>query len=178
MTDFTVIPARAHHCGQMVRLLRHEHGAAVTRIGLDPHRELRGRFDISAFRRAWLIDGRLAGLGGVTGGSLSSTGYLWLAFSRIATKYPLAMVKEARRQIAEILVTKRDVITTILDGDDASKRFAVFLGFVPLDMENTNPAASRYGRRQVLARCNASDEARVKLGNGFATAMAYQREAA
>ena len=178
MTDFTIIEAKPHHCGQMARMLRHEHAQAVAMLGMDSHRELRARFDASSFRRAWLADDRLAALGGVTGPILSSMGYVWLAFSESATRYPLAIIKEARRQLAQIATVKRSLATSILDGDETSKRFAVFLGFVPLDQESNHPAISRYGRRELVSRCERNAEARIAVGKGFAVAMGYQGEAA
>ena len=146
-------------------------------IGLDSHRELRGRFDDSTFRRAWMIDGKLAALGGVTGTRASSMGYVWLAFSGAATKYPIAIVKEVRRQIAAIMTVKRNIYTTIVDGDDAAKRMAVFLGFVPYDRDDPLPAFSRPGRLDMLRRIETNEEARIPIGTGFALAMLYKREA-
>lgn len=155
MTDFTVTEAKIWHCGAMARLLRVEHQRVVAKIGFDSHKELRARFESSTFRRAWMIDGRLAALGGVTGTRLSPEGYVWLAFSDAATRHKVEMVKEARRQLAEIGETRHRLVTTILAGDDAAKRFAVFLGFVPDDGMHDR-AASRFGRREVLRRADAA----------------------
>jgi hypothetical protein len=74
MPKFEIVEAKAWHCGAMSRALRLEHQKAVAMIGLNSHRELRGMFDESIFRKAWLIDGRLAAVGGVTGPALSSYG--------------------------------------------------------------------------------------------------------
>lgn len=173
MPDFTIIDARPWHCGAMVRLLRIEHQKAIARLGINSHRELRERFDASAFRRAWLIDGRLAALGGVTGPQAAAVGQIWLALSNEAMRYPLAIVKEARCQITEIMSVKRVIATTILDGDETSKRFAIFLGFVPSDAEAEAPAVSRYGRRELYRRLDTSHAARVPVGIGYAVAMTY-----
>lgn len=176
MPDFTIIDAKPFHCGQMVRLLRREHQQVIARIGIDSHRELRARFDSSTFKRAWLIDGKLGALGGVTGGRLSTQGYIWLALAHSALKYPLAIIREARRQLDDIMVTKRDLVTTILEGDEASKRFAIFLGFVPLGDEWINRAESRFGRRDVARKFDNMGESRVQIGNGYAVAMTFQPE--
>jgi hypothetical protein len=176
MPDFTIIEAKPYHCGQMVRLLRHEHQQVIARIGANSHRELRAHFDNSSFRRTWLIDGKLGALGGVTGGKLSSGGLVWLAVAHNAMKYPLAMVREARRQLDEIMTVKRDLVTTILEGDEASKRFAIFLGFVPLGSEWVNRAESRFGRRDVAHKFDSMSESRIKIGSGYGVAMTYQPE--
>lgn len=126
---FQIIDAKAFHCGRIMRLLRKEAANALLMTTQDGHRELRACFDGSSFRKAWLIDGQLAGLGGVIGTELSSAGFIWLALSQEATRYPLAIVAEARRQIAVILMTKRTLVTTVNRDDRTAERFAMFMGF-------------------------------------------------
>ncbi len=130
MPSFTLTEAKPYHCGQMIRLLRKSHRNALIALGVDQHRQLRTCFDGSAFRKAWMIDGKLAGLGGVLGTQLSSAGYIWLGVSEEAMKFPVTMVKTARQQLAEIMQTKRLLIATIFEDDKASARFAEALGFV------------------------------------------------
>lgn len=178
MTTFRVIEAKAWHCGQMARLLRSEHAQAIAMIGIDSHRELRDKFDLSSFRRAWLIDGSLAGLGGVTGARLAAEGFVWLALSNAAMKYPIAIAKEARQQLDEIMETKRELVTTILDGDESSKRFAAFLGLFPADAYPYSPQVmSRYGRKQILEAFKQT-ESRIAFGRGVSTVVSYRLEAA
>lgn len=133
MPTFEIIEARPWHCGQMVRALRSGHRAALLKLGLNAHMQLRACYDDSAFCRAWLIDGKLAGLGGVTGTIASSTGYIWLALTEEATRHPKMIIKEARRQLEEIMTVKRQLFTTLVDADPTSRRFAEHLGFQILD---------------------------------------------
>lgn len=178
MTTFRIIDAKPWHCGRMARLLRSEHAQAIAMIGIDSHRELRDKFDQSSFRRAWLIDGDLAGLGAVTGDALSAVGFVWLALSNKAMKYPVAIVKEARRQLDEIMEVKRELVTTILDGDESSKRFAAFLGLFPADAFAYSPSSSsRYGRRRILEAFKQT-ESRIAFGRGVSTVVSYRLEAA
>ncbi len=167
---FEIIEGREHHCGQISRLLRLGHREIVARFGIDTHRELRARFDDSAFRRAWLIDGHLAALGGVTGPLLASSGFLWLAISNRAMKYPVAMVREAKSQLEVICEIKRELVTTIMDGDEESKRFAIFVGFVP-DGEDGS-ASSKFGRMSLSQKLDFAE--RVQIGKGMGTIMTYQ----
>jgi hypothetical protein len=174
MADFSVIPAQPWHCGQMIRRLRHEHHRAVSSIGIDSHRELRRLFDASSFRRAWLIAGRLAALGGVEGTLLSPFGFIWLALTEEATAYPVAIVKEARRQLESIMATKRELVTTLLPGDEAAKRLAIFLGFHISHGGLGERAYSRAGRRTLAHYVEAESECHVPLGRGaYAIAMGY-----
>jgi hypothetical protein len=125
---FEIVEARPWHVGQIARRLRFEHRAAVAGTGIDIHRELRQRFNESSFRRAWLIDGRIEGIVGVCGTTISPHGYVWLAFTEEATRYPVAIVKETRKQLDDIMRVKHQLSTIVIHGDQTSLRFARFLG--------------------------------------------------
>lgn len=173
MTTFQIIEAKPHHCGQMMRIMRNEHQAALARIGTNGHKELRESFDGSCMRRAWLIDGQLAGLGGVMGPSMASSGHIWLAMSGASMKYPCEIVREARRQLDEIMMVKRTLVTTILEGDKTSMRFAVFMGFHAAYEWSDVPALSRDGRKNLVKRLNRDADTRMPICNGYAIVMQY-----
>lgn len=157
MGRFEIIPGRQFHCGAMIRRLRAEQREAIATIGIDPHRSLRDNFDMSVFVRAWLIDGSLAGLGGVTGPEIATTGYVWLALSEQATRFPVEIAKEARRQMTRIMLTKRELITSIIPEDQKSLRFAAWLGF-----EVTSPTPIPCGKGRIILakyRANSQDHA-------------------
>jgi hypothetical protein len=124
-----LIPARLWHCGQMARALRQEHRAAVLGLGLDPHAKLRMAYDETVAPKALLIDGELAAIGGVAGAPLAPCGHIWLALSQRATSHPLAIVREAKAQIASAMTLKRELATTIVLDDETSIRCAAVLGF-------------------------------------------------
>lgn len=146
MTVFQIVEGKQHHCGAIVRRLREGHRDCLIGLGVNPHKELRTNFDNSAFRRAWLIDGRLGALFGVTGPLVASSGYCWLALSQEGTKYPIEVAKETRRQFADIMQTKREIVTTLLPEDTAAIRFAAFLGF-----EQAHKLPVPYGSGRVIA---------------------------
>lgn len=146
MAKFEVIEGREYHCGQIIRRLRTEHRAAVAGLGVHAHGEIRKNFDISSFRRAWLIDGSLGAVFGVTGPLMASHGYCWLALSEEGARYPVEIVKETRRQFADIMLTKRDLVTMLLPEDKAALRFAAWLGF---EQMHTIPVP--YGKGRVIA---------------------------
>lgn len=169
---FEIREARRWMCGRLARLLRAEHSTAALRIGLDVHRGLRDIYGISYYRRAWYIDNHLAGLGGATGSPLSPSAFVWIALSERATRYPVAIVKEARRQMAEIMKTKVELTTTIIDGDEAAKRLVVFLGWHVEDSGNGAAAETRYGRKRLTAFLD-HEAPRIRYGNGAAVRMGY-----
>lgn len=124
-----IIPAKPWHCGQMIRKLRAEQREAVIGLGMNPHRELRRAYDCSAEAFAWIGDGELIGLGGVAGTLLSSGGKIWLALAETATRHPVAVAREAVRQIRRFMRTRDELVTTLLKDDGKSIKFAYLLGF-------------------------------------------------
>jgi hypothetical protein len=153
MTTFGVTEAKIWHCGQIIRRLREEHRHAAAWIGLNSHREIRGRFEASIFRRSYFIDGHLIGIGGVEGPQLSTDGLVWLALTSEAAEHPIAVAREARRQLAEIMILKRTLSTTLIPTDKTALRFALRLGF---ELEHTTP---------------------IPFGAGHVIAVRYSREA-
>jgi hypothetical protein len=179
MPRFDLIDAKIWHCGQMCRRLRSQHAIAVAGLDIEPHMQLRTLFDDSAYRKAWLIDGELAALGGVTGTSMSTWGYVWLAITdKAAAKHKFAIVREARRQLALLMTTRHELATTIIGGDEAAKRLAVFLGFHVAHEGRGSPATSRYGRRTLQEFLDSEPDLRIPVGAGYAIAMGYHREEA
>ena len=129
MPVFEVVDAKPYHCGRMVRLLRREHRLLLEHRAVAIHRELAATFQHSCLRRAWLIDGELAALGGVLGSILSSRAYVWLAVSEKARRYPIAMCKEAERQLQALEDVYPEIHANVVPDDAAALRFAGFLGF-------------------------------------------------
>ena len=130
MTHFQIRDAKPQDCGMIARRLREEHLGAVRLLGISNHHEIRRCFEDSWYAKAWLHDGELLGVGGVTGPILSSQGALWLALSHRVAKFPIETFKEAARQVAHFSVFKRELFCTLLPEDETALRFANRLGFV------------------------------------------------
>lgn len=176
MTTFEIRDAKPWHCGQMSRMLRQEHHEAALRVGMDSRRGLRDIYGQSYYRRAWFIDGELAGLGGVKASLLSPAGFIWLALSQRATCYPIAIVKEARQQLAEIMKTKAEIYSTIIDGDEAAKRLVIFLGFHLDHSQEGAPAYSIHGRRRLHDLLATGDIGREMIGGGSFIRVGYHND--
>ncbi len=113
----------------MIRRLRQEHRDILTDMQINMHEELRKFFYDSAFSRSWMIDGSLAAMGGVTGTMISPTGMVWLAVSELATRFPVAMTREATHHMRLIMSTRLEVSAVTVWGDERANRFAEYLGF-------------------------------------------------
>ncbi len=174
---FEVIEAKAFHCGQMARILRAEHQAEIAKTGFGIHRELVGTFESSFYRRALLLDGRLIALGGCAGSSLATLGYVWLAVSNEARKHPLAIMRHARTELARMMITKRDLMATVLAEDEAAKRTAVFLGFYPGRCE---PFGNRTRHARMTLRRELENDTNLRLpcGDTYHIALIFHPERA
>lgn len=167
---FEIIEAKPFHCGQISRILRYEHQRQLMLLGISIHAQMRAIFDASYYRKAWMIDGKLAGLGGVEGSLMGSTGLIWMALSERAMRYPVAIVRTAREQLEAISVTKTELYTTVISDDPAAQRLAVFLGFQAAD-GGGGMAYSRDGRRTLLRYINDEPGLRVPVGRGYQIGM-------
>lgn len=129
MTEYQSIEAKTYHLGRMVRRMRETDAALGGALGIAVHAQLRSVFGTSAYRRAWLIDGRLAAIGGVIGTLASGSGFLWFLVSKEAQQHRHALVRHAREHMAEIIETYPVLTTTVARHDEAGRRFAVHFGF-------------------------------------------------
>lgn len=129
MPSFQIVEGKVHHCGPMARILRREQREPLLKANIPIHRALRNQLEASSYRRAWLIDGRLAGLGGVHGTLASPDGIIWLTLSEDALRYRKAIVAESKRQIDLIMGNCRKLIASTLWFDWRAAEFAAFLGF-------------------------------------------------
>lgn len=144
-----IISAQPWHCGQMIRKLRERHRESVIGLGLDPHREIRWAYDNSAEAYAWIANRELVGLGGVVGTLAASSGKIWLALSESATRHPVAVAREAVRQIDRFMKTRDELVTTLLKDDAKSIKFAYCIGFENVDddlMAKMGVVVMRIGR--------------------------------
>ena len=174
---FEIVEGRRHHCGQMARAMRRDYLVALLTADAKPHRELIDCFEQSAFRKAWLIDGKVAAVGGVIGTLMNGEGMVWLALSQEATRHPKAVIVEARRQLAGLMRTRRELRASIFEGDEASLRLAIFLGFHAIGCLWEGPMETRKGRQLLAREIAGNADLRITVGNSFMVPMAYRPEA-
>lgn len=125
-----VVEAKPQHCGQMVHSLRAEHRALMVRMGVRTHHEIRDRFAGSSLRKAMFIDGELIALGGLDAPMMSGHAYIWLALTDAAKSHVVSVVREAERQIDELLLVRQTLASLVFAADKRSVDFARFLGFL------------------------------------------------
>jgi hypothetical protein len=172
-TSFEVVEAKRWMCGRLARSLRGEHAAATARVGVDAHRGIRDVFGKSYYRRALLIDGHVAAMWGLSGTALAPMSHLWLAMTERATHFPIKVVKTAKAELAEMMQTKIGLVSTIIDGDEAAKRFSVFLGWAASDGMDGAAAESIHGRRRLREFIDHEPGLRTPQGTGSILNVGY-----
>lgn len=153
MIAYTTTEARPHHCGALIHKLRSEQRAIALGLGVSAHKHLRLAFDNSGITRAWVDeDGSILALMGVSGPLLMTEGTVWAALSQEATRYPIQIVKQAKKQLMSIMLIKHRLYADPFVADPISIRFAKRLGFVELpDMED---ARRQYGVIPMVLQLN------------------------
>lgn len=177
--NYAIESAQPWHIGQILRRIRKNHLTAINAtLGRNAHVELKTMFEASAsFRRVAIVDGRLLAMWGVTGSLLNHGGHVWLILTQEATQYPLAIIKEAKRQIQEMMITRDELATTVLDSDFDACNFAAFLGFhVHHNSDVGDRAYTRLTRYRLVNLLTQEGPWRVpigRLGQGKASMMGY-----
>lgn len=163
--------------GRFVRRIRRGHELSLHYKGINIHRELRNNYLASYLCRVAFLKGEPFAIWGCAASILSPWGLVWLVLTELGTKHPLLAIKETRRQLDEMMLTKGALVTLIGDGDEAAFRFATFLGFHVSPDPQGGMAHSRDGRRRLMAYAKANPEFRVPMGTGYGVRMGYQPEA-
>jgi hypothetical protein len=175
--SYEIVEARLHHCGQMARMMRPQQRAAIIAAGFDPHRVMCERFRESSIRRAWLIDGRLAGIGGVTGTLLSPFGSVWVVPADWACReHPIALARVAARELDRIMQTHSEVATVLVGDDEPARRLAVFLGF-HVGHDRARIGSNRDHRHAVIDRIASEPTLRIPIGDSYAIPLGYHESA-
>ena len=170
-----ITEAKLQHCGQITRLLRVEHAAMLLRMGVPIHRELRDSFHRSYYRRAAFVDGHLVAVWGCEGSLISSTGLLWLAMSQYAVKFPMAVLRYAKREIEHLGKTKTELVTTLLPDDEPAHRLAVFLGFEAPDGFGGGRARDRRFRNNLMNYWRSNPELLMESGGAAQVGVIWRR---
>lgn len=171
-----IVPAKPHHCGRILRRLRREHAQAFALVGMNAHKELRGTLANSYYARSAFLNGELVGMWGVAGGLLSPTGVGWLCLTNAATAYPRLILREGRKELANIMRDKVELVATVLRDDRAAMRFLAHLGFHCGHQGMGAPAHNARARANLMKFAHESLDHRVPAGGSYAIWMGYHND--
>ena len=170
MTErYTIVAASIRHIRPMARQLRAAACVTLQDFGFNPREALRRAFVVSSYCRTALDpDGRPIAMWGVKSTLLSDTGMVWLVLSDAVTHMPVAIVREARAELAKVMENLREVAITVLPNDEAAIRFAIFLGFH--DRENDDGHLSR---KELCEAIMADPAYKIPVGDSYVIALGF-----
>ena len=127
--SYEIVPARLAHVRAMVNHMRPMDRAEIEGWGMDPKRVLHWLYRDSSIKKAALVDGEVAAIWGVQGAALDDTGMPWAFTAPAIERAKLAFYRETRREVEEMLSTKRSLRTYVLASYGASMAFFSRFGF-------------------------------------------------
>lgn len=166
--DYQVVTSSVRHVRPMARQLRAAACITLQGFGLNPHSALHNAFIASSYCRTALVDGKPVAMWGVKDVLLSDQAAVWLVLSDFITQMPVAIVREARQELARVMETKREVAITVLPNDEAAIRFAVYLGFH--DRENDD---GQFSRKDLCHAVMTDPKYKIPVGDHYVVALGY-----
>lgn len=167
-TAYSIVPASIRHVRPMSSRLRAAACVTLQGFGFKPREALRRAFVDSYYSRTALVGNRPVAMWGVKGSLLDEAAMVWLVLSEEITQMPRAIVREARAELARVMLNKSEIAITVLPDDEAAIRFAVHLGFH--DRDNDDGSLSRRAMCEAIVR---DPQYRVPLGENYVIALGY-----
>ena len=133
--NYQIVPASIRHVRPMCRQMRAAAVIATQAFDVDPRAALHRAFVASNYCRTALIDGKVAAMWGIVAPVLSDRATVWLVLAESTGRFPLAIVREAHNELQKAMESYSYIAMTVVPDDEASVRFARFLGFQATDGE-------------------------------------------
>lgn len=170
--------AKAWHCGQLARQLRHEHLAAFDHVGLNAHRTIRSAWLEAGYARALYIDGEFSAMWGTTGTLMSPFAICWVGMTERATRVHWnTLVRLGRWVIDEMMKGRLELGTIVLETDVTALRFMAYLGFhVGHNDPRGRAAYTAKDRHDLVKFIQETSDYRVPIGAGRGIVMGYHRD--
>ncbi len=126
---FEIVPATAEHIRLAARNLRPMDRAEIEGRGYCVRHLMNQLYRQSLMKRAALLDDRVAAVWGLYGAMIADEGQPWLFTTPEVERRKMDFFRETRRQIEEMMMSKRRLSTCVLASYTQSTRFFSKLGF-------------------------------------------------
>jgi len=167
---YEIVRASILHVRPLAEGIRSAARLTIADLGRHPRIALRRALASSHACFTALIDHEPVAMWGLNGPLLSSSAYVWLALTERVTSMPVAIVREARAQLAEMMRHYDELAVTILADDDAALRFAVYLGF------HDRHDGVRRTRKETERLIRTDPKNRISFAGGDVIALGYHPE--
>lgn len=165
MSDYSIIAGSPRHIKPMAAQLRAAACVTLQGFGFNPREALRRAFVVSSYCRTAMKGGKPIAMWGVKTGLLADKGMVWLVLSNEVTHMPVAVVREARAELAKVMETLDEVAITVLPDDEAAIRFAVAMGF--------HDREEGLSRKDLTRQIMTDPKFKVPIGDSYVVALGY-----
>lgn len=124
-----IVPSRIEDVYALSDNLRDADRLEITGLDLDPRSVIRASFRNAIMRRTAFVDGEIAAMWGLGGVMLSDEGAPWLMTSSVVERVPVAFVRIARAQVAEMLSRRGHLANVVQASYTGACRLLDVLGF-------------------------------------------------
>ncbi len=141
---FEIVPATAEHIRLAARDLRPMDRAEIEGRGFCVRHVLHQLYRQSSLKRAALVEGGVAAIWGTYGQMIADECYPWLFTTPLVEKHKLEFFRETRREVRDMLLSRRRLSTYVLSSYTQSVRFFALMGFkteapIVIGKEEFNP---------------------------------------
>jgi hypothetical protein len=126
---YRIVDATPEHVRLLGTRLRLEDEIEVTSLGLTPKQAIWRSYRHAILRRTAFIGDEIAAMWGVNGQLLSNVGRPWLLTAPVIETMPLAFLKEARREVRDMLEAHPVLINHVQASYTRAIRFLELAGF-------------------------------------------------
>src|ERR1700722_19932925 len=101
--NYRIVPASLLHVGPIARRMGDE-AAIIFASGGHPRRWI--RWQLSQSSEAWtaIVNGVPAGMWGVTGSEIETEGMVWAAFTDLARRFPLTLLRGSKAWVEHVMI--------------------------------------------------------------------------
>lgn len=138
--------SKAVHCAMLVAHMREADKLEMTDFGVSPQRGLWQCFKKSTIRRTGFVDGKIALMGGVSGGMMAHEGEIWMLTTPAVEIIPIAFVKEARKFATQMLAIFPTLTGNVSASYTKAIRFLEMAGFTVEEAKPLGPNNAMFHR--------------------------------
>jgi hypothetical protein len=127
---YTIMEAEPSHLDSLAARLRAFDCLELMACGKSARAHLQRCYDLTIMRKTAFVEGEIAAMWGLHPGPLlGDTGHPWFLTTAAVERVPIAVVKEARRHIAEMLEVRPRLVNYVLASYTGAMRLIGVLGF-------------------------------------------------
>jgi len=103
--------------------------AEMRALGLEPLKAIQMAYADAIMRTTYFVDGEIAAMVGLGGTLLSDIGFPYLLTAKAIDAAPFAVLREAKKSVAEMLTVKRALEGEVLSSYSGAVRLLRAIGF-------------------------------------------------